>query len=118
MQPRTYRAAVRHRELLDGEAWHDIAARVERDSIMLGWLLGIVEGALSATKVKTGRPRTIERDALLRKIISKLREAQIPTAEARNAAEQILVLSGIEVPEDDHSIRRAARRARGQKRGK
>ena len=108
-------AAVRHRELLGGDGWHDIAKRIERDSIMLGGLLGIVEGALSAIKVKTGRPRTIERDALLRKIISKLREARIPAAEARSTAEQILVLSGIEVPEEDGSIKRAARRGKAAK---
>ncbi|HZQ61627.1 MAG TPA: hypothetical protein VFC24_09780 [Casimicrobiaceae bacterium] len=107
-------ANVRHWDAMLGKGWHDMAARLKEDALLLHALLSEVERALKAKHSKRGRKRVIPRDELLASIVNWLRERSIDAESARASASEILSRACIDVPASERAIRRAAKRT-GQK---
>lgn len=81
--------------------------RLRSDSRELAIVATRVHVALLAQPSKAGAKPKTARNALLASIVKRLREANCTAKVARDVAEQVLILSGVSVPQGERAIRRA-----------
>jgi hypothetical protein len=97
-----------------GGNWHEMAERVQADMVVMHWAAQHVAGKLEQQPAKRGRKANTARDALLSRVIDRVRQPGMDAAQARALSSRILEACRVETPEsgDDETIKKAALRGR------